>query len=84
MELDVFSIIPAVKDVQASKALYEKFGSKVFGGDAAYHRLIMKNGTHDPGILRSLAIAREAHARVYRAVLVEGIVRTCETVSVVD
>jgi len=35
MELGAFSISLAVKDVEASKRFYEKFGFKVFAGDAA-------------------------------------------------
>ncbi len=36
----------AVKDPQASKAFYEKFGFVVFAGDASHNWLIMKNGEH--------------------------------------
>jgi len=35
MELGNFSISLAVKDLQASKSFYEKFGFTVFGGDAS-------------------------------------------------
>ena len=41
-------------------------------------------GEHDPGILRSVANAHEANAGVYCAVLVEGIVRTGDTVAIAD
>ena len=33
MELGAFSISLAVKDLDASKAFYEKFGFKAFAGD---------------------------------------------------
>ena len=33
MELGNFSISLAVKDIEASKQFYEKFGFKSFGGD---------------------------------------------------
>ena len=46
MELGTFSISLAVKDLQASKAFYEKFGFTVFHGDASQNWLIMKNGDH--------------------------------------
>ncbi len=35
MQLGAFSISLAVKDLQASKAFYEKFGFTVFAGDAS-------------------------------------------------
>ena len=44
MELGAFSISLAVKDLEASRGFYEKFGFKVFGGDASQNWLIMKNG----------------------------------------
>lgn len=44
MQLGAFSVSLAVKDLEASMAFYEKFGFKVFGGDAARNWLIMKNG----------------------------------------
>ena len=34
MELGAFSISLAVKDLEASRSFYEKFGFKVFAGDA--------------------------------------------------
>ena len=46
MELGTFSISLAVKDIEASRAFYEKLGFKVFGGDAAQNWLILKNGDH--------------------------------------
>jgi lactoylglutathione lyase len=35
MELGAFSISLAVKDIEASRKVYEPFGFKTFGGDAA-------------------------------------------------
>lgn len=46
MDLGAFSISLAVKDLEASKAFYEKFGFAVFAGDASQNWLIMKNGDH--------------------------------------
>ncbi len=46
MELGAFSISLAVKDLQAFKALYEKFGFSEFAGEASQNWLIMKNGDH--------------------------------------
>jgi lactoylglutathione lyase len=43
MKLGAFSISLTVKDIQASKAFYEKLGFSVFGGNAAQNWLIMKN-----------------------------------------
>lgn len=43
MEPGVFSISLAVKDIEASKSFYEKFGLKYFAGDGK-HWVIMKNG----------------------------------------
>jgi predicted lactoylglutathione lyase len=43
MELGAFSISLAVKDLEVSKAFYEKLGFQVFAGDAAQNWLIMKN-----------------------------------------
>jgi catechol-2,3-dioxygenase len=37
IELGAFSISLAVKDMEASRAFYEKFGFKVFAGDASQH-----------------------------------------------
>ena len=42
MELGAFSISWAVKDIKASRRFYEKFGFKVFAGDAAQNWLIQK------------------------------------------
>lgn len=43
MKLGAFSVSLSVKDLAASKAVYEKFGFQVFGGDMEKNYLIMKN-----------------------------------------
>ena len=54
MELGAFSISLSVKDLQASKTFYEKFGFTVFGGDAAQNWLILKNGEHVIGLFQGM------------------------------
>ena len=54
MELGAFSISLAVKDIEASKAFYEKLGFEPFGGDLAEHWLIMKNGDHVIGLFQGM------------------------------
>ena len=54
MELGAFSISLAVKDIEASRSFYEKFGFKVFGGDATQNWLIMKNGDHVIGLFQGM------------------------------
>jgi lactoylglutathione lyase len=54
MELGAFSISLAVKDIEASRTFYEKFGFKVFGGDAAQNWLILKNGDHIIGLFQGM------------------------------
>jgi lactoylglutathione lyase len=54
MDLGAFSISLVVKDVEASKAFYEKFGFKVFGGDITQNWLIMKNGDHVIGLFQGM------------------------------
>ena len=44
MELGAFSISLTVKDLEASRRFYEKFGFNAFGGDATQNWLILKNG----------------------------------------
>ena len=52
MKLGAFSISLAVKDIEASRRFYEKFGFKVFGGDASRNWLILKNGDHVIGLFQ--------------------------------
>lgn len=54
MELGAFSISLAVKDIEASRAFYEKFGFEVFGGDASQNWLILKNGDHTIGLFQGM------------------------------
>jgi len=54
MELGAFSISLSVKDIEASRAFYEKFGFKVFGGDISQNWLILKNGDHVIGLFQGM------------------------------
>jgi len=54
MQLGAFSISLAVKDIQASKTFYEKFGFKPFAGDASQNWLILKNGDHAIGLFQGV------------------------------
>ena len=54
MELGAFSISLAVKDLQASRRFYEKFGFKAFFGEASKEFLIMKNGDHLIGLFHGM------------------------------
>jgi lactoylglutathione lyase len=54
MDLGAFSISLAVKDLEASRTFYEKFGFGVFAGDASQNWLIMKNGDHTIGLFQGM------------------------------
>src|SRR5215211_7470432 len=54
MELGAFSISLAVKDINASKAFYEKLGFKVFHGDISQNWLVLKNGEHVIGLFQGM------------------------------
>jgi len=54
MELGAFSVSLAVKDLQASRTFYEKFGFTVFAGDASQNWLILKNGEHVIGLFQGM------------------------------
>ena len=54
MELGAFSISLAVKNIEASRAFYEKFGFAVFGGDASQNWLILQNGDHTIGLFQGM------------------------------
>jgi catechol 2,3-dioxygenase-like lactoylglutathione lyase family enzyme len=54
MDLGAFSISLAVKDLEASRTFYEKFGFRAFAGDASQNWLIMKNGDHAIGLFRGM------------------------------
>ena len=54
MELGAFSISLAVKDINDSRVFYEKFGFKVFSGDASQNWLILKNNDHTIGLFQGM------------------------------
>jgi len=54
MELGAFSVSLTVKDIEASKAFYEKLGFKSFMGDASKKWLILKNGDHVIGLFQGM------------------------------
>lgn len=54
MELGAFSVSLAVKDLEASRAFYEKLGFETFAGDAAQNYLILKNGAHVIGLFQGM------------------------------
>ncbi len=54
MKLGAFSVSLAVKDLEASRAFYEKFGFEVFAGDASQNWLILKNDDHTLGLFQGM------------------------------
>ena len=54
MELGNFSISLAVKDIEASRSFYEKFGFTPFAGDITQNWLILKNGHHVIGLFQGM------------------------------
>ena len=54
MQLGTFSASLAVKDLQASKAFYEKLGFTVFAGVESQNWLILKNGDHAIGLFQGM------------------------------
>jgi catechol 2,3-dioxygenase-like lactoylglutathione lyase family enzyme len=54
MQLGNFSVSLAVRDLAASRAFYEQLGFAVWGGDAAAHWLIMKNGDTVIGLFQGM------------------------------
>ena len=54
MELGAFSVSLAVKDIEASKAFYEKLGFSGMGGDQSQGWLIMKNGSTVIGLFQGM------------------------------
>lgn len=54
MELGAFSISLAVKDLEASRKFYEKFGFTVFGGDPSQNWLILKNANQAIGLFQGM------------------------------
>lgn len=54
MDLGAFSISLTVKDLQASKAFYEKLGFTAFMGAENQNWLILRNGAHVIGLFQGL------------------------------
>jgi lactoylglutathione lyase len=54
MQLGAFSISLTVRDIEASRQFYEKFGFTVFGGNAAQNWLILKNEDHIIGLFQGM------------------------------
>ena len=54
MKLGAFSVSLAVKDIEASRAFYEKLGFEVFHGDQSENWLILKNGDHVIGLFQGM------------------------------
>ena len=54
MQIGAFSISLAVKNIEASRSFYEKFGFKVSGGDASQNWLILKNSDHTIGLFQGM------------------------------
>ena len=54
MNLGAFSISLAVKDLEKSRAFYDKLGFQPFGGEATQGWLILKNGEHVIGLFQGM------------------------------
>jgi len=54
MELGTFSVSLAVKDLEASRAFYEKLGFSPFFGEASQGLLILRNGTTAIGLFQGM------------------------------
>ena len=54
MELGAFSVSLAVKDLEASRSFYEKFGFEVVGGDPSQNWQILRNGDHTIGLFQGM------------------------------
>ncbi len=54
MELGAFSVSLAVKDIEASRVFYEKFGFEVVGGDPSQNWQILRNGDHTIGLFQGM------------------------------
>ena len=61
MQLGNFSMSLAVKDVNVSKAFYEKLGFQPFGGDITQNWVILKNGTTVIGLFQGMFEKKYAH-----------------------
>jgi lactoylglutathione lyase len=54
MQLGNFSVSLAVRDIDASRAFYEKLGFTVWGGNQEQRWLILKNGTTVIGLFKGM------------------------------
>lgn len=54
MDLGAFSVSLAVKDIQRSRAFYEKLGFESVGGDPAQNWVILRNGDHVLGLFQGM------------------------------
>jgi hypothetical protein len=54
MDLGVFSVSLAVKDIEASRKFYEKLGFRAFAGNASKGLLIMRNGDTIIGLFQGM------------------------------
>jgi catechol 2,3-dioxygenase-like lactoylglutathione lyase family enzyme len=54
MQLGIFSLSLAVKDIEASKVFYEKLGFTKLGGNEAHKWLILKNGETVIGLFQGM------------------------------
>lgn len=54
MQLGAFSISLAVKDIDKSKAFYEKFGFQQVAGDIDQNWVILRNGTTNVGLFQGM------------------------------
>ena len=54
MELGAFSISLAVKDLEASRVFYGKFGFEIVGGDPAQNWQILRNGLCTIGLFQGM------------------------------
>jgi len=54
MELGAFSVSLAVKDIEESRAFYQKLGFTIFGGDQTQNWLILKNGSTVIGLFQGM------------------------------
>lgn len=52
--LGAFSVSLAVKDLQASRAFYEKLDFEIVGGDPAQNWLILRNGAATIGLFQGM------------------------------
>lgn len=54
MDLGIFSVSLAVKDIKASRAFYEKLGFEVFLGQEDQKWLILRHGTTNIGLFQGM------------------------------